>query len=233
MRRAAGRQRSAALALALALALAACGGGGGAKPATPTPSATAGAAGKGTPVTQEQALVLAQLLERNWEHGGAQFNGTIPFQGQQVPISGSVDFRSGRGKAAVGAPAADARHYVWTREKVYAQSAPGKASYETQTPNPKGDPVHFAIAFLNLLSAETIDNTANIQDQDARFLRHDTLHGTPVDVYSYGSDAGTTYWVDRKTGLLRQVAADVATGGRIELTLTSHAPVKISLPGTA
>ena len=73
----------------------------------------------------------------------------------------------------------DARRYVWTRHAVHAQSAPGSKRYVVQAPDAENDPVHSAIAFINLLSAETIDNTADIKDQGARFLRHDTLDGNP------------------------------------------------------
>jgi hypothetical protein len=207
-------------------ALAGCGGDDDDAP----PEATPGAAQEGRPVTDEQALVLARVLQLNWQRGGATFNGQVEVQGIPIPMQGRVDFRTGRGTATLREPNAATRRYVWTRRAVYAQSAPGSRKYSKQSPNPEADPVHSAIALINLLSAETIDNTANIKDQGARFLRSEELDGTPVDVYRYRASGNTTYWIGHDDGLLRQMEARFPDGGRLVVTLTGHEPVQVALP---
>lgn len=223
-------RRAAGTALALTLLLAGCGGGDDAPKAG---TSTAARAPQGTPANDVQTLTLARLLERNRQAVGARFTGSFPVQGTAVPMTGRVDFRTGRGTFDAGEAGAQPRRYVWTRDRVYAQSAPGSATYTAAAPTPKTDPVHAAIQFLNLLSAETIDNTANIRDQDARFVRRQDLDGTPVDVYTVGSRAETTYWVDREGGLLRQVQASLGAGGRVLVRITARGAQSVALPKTS
>ncbi len=183
----------------------------------------------GRPVTDEQALVLARLLQQNWQRGGASFTGTLPVQGETVAMRGRIDFRSGRGTATLTDPSGQTRRYFWTRDAVLAQAAPGAARYVRQAPDADGDPVHAGIKFLNLLSAETIDNTTNIRDQGARFTGSETLDGVPVDVYDYGA---TRYWVARDGGLLRRVVGELTPDALLSVTLTGHRPVRVVLPPT-
>jgi hypothetical protein len=218
--------RPALVAFALAVCFVGCGGDD--PPATPPP-----AADEGRPVSDEQALVLARLLQQNWQHGGARFTGEVPVQGMRIPMTGRVDFRSGRGTATLREPSAAPRRYVWTRRAVYAQSQPGSRRYVVQPADPDGDPVHAAIAMINLLSAETIDNTTNIKDQGARFLHRDTIDGTPVDVYRYAANGRTTYWVDRDDGLLKRLEAVLSESGSLIVDITAHEQVRVALPPRA
>lgn len=215
------------LAVAALAALGGCGGEDGAR--APSTAATTTARAEGRPVTDEQALALARVLQQNWQHGGASFTGSLVVQGTTIPMRGRVDFRGGRGTATLREPGAASRRYVWTRRAVYAQSAPGSARYATQRPDPDADPVHAAIALINLLSAETIDNTANIQDQGARFLRGDTVDGTAVDVYRYRANGSTTYTIGHDDGLLRRLDARLPSG-ELVVTLTRHEPVRVPVP---
>lgn len=236
----------AALICCCALLLAGCGGEDGgdvtaARGGAATAAATAaggGASGAaagaadgeaGTPVTDEQALVLARLLQLNWQRGGADVSGALPVVETDVVLEGKVDFRSGRGDVTLRDPAGQERRYVWTRGAVFAQAAPGSGEWERQAPDADGDPVHGAIRLLNLLSAETIDNTTNIKDQDARHLGEETVDGERVDVYRYGADGATTYWVGRD-GLLRQVEAVFPDDAVMTFALTDHRPVRVRVP---
>lgn len=224
-----GRRRAVATAVVATVLLAGCGGGDDAPKAG---TSTAAAAARGVPADDVQTLTLARLLERNRQAVGARFTGSFPVDGTAVPMTGRVDFRTGRGTLSAGEAGARPRRYVWTRERVYAQSAPGSETYTTSAPTPKTDQVHSAIQFLNLLSAETIDNTANIRDQDARFVRRQDLDGTPVDVFTLGSRAETTYWVDRQGGLLRQVQASLGDAGRVLVRITARGAQPVALPRT-
>jgi hypothetical protein len=186
----------------------------------------------GTPATDAQVLTLAQVLESNFERGGARFTATLEVDGQPAQATGRVDFRSGRGTALIspvnpglGPP----RQFFWTRSWVFAQAAPGSRRYERQVPNEQGDPVHGMIGFINLLSAETIDNTVAIRAQAPIFLGHTTIAGAPVDEFRYGSNGNTTLWILSGSGLLRQVYTNRVTGG-LTVDLLTHQPVKIDLP---
>lgn len=187
----------------------------------------------GKPATDAQVLMLARVLESDFEHGGSQFTAAFQIDGQRALATGRVDFRSGRGTAAVRPANADLgpeRQFFWTRKKVLAQAAPGSSRYKPQAPDPQGDPVHALVRFINLLSAETIDNTANISAADPRLIGRTTIAGAPVDEFRYGN--GITLWVHSGSGLLRRIHTSRVTGG-ITVDLLTHEPVKVELPPAA
>ena len=221
------RRAVAACAVLVGMLLTGCGG----QHRQPRPSTASTHAG--TPATDAQMLMLARVLESDFVHGGAQFTANLQVHGQPAQATGSVDFRSGRGTALVspidpgqGPP----RQYFWTRRAVLAQTAPGGHRYERQVPNEQGNPVHGMIGFINLLSAETIDNTANISAQGPLFLGHTTIAGAPVDEFRYGGD--TTLWILTGSGLLRRISTTRVTGG-LTVDLINHEPVSIHLPSAA
>ena len=200
--------RACALA-ATVLLLAACGG-------SHPPSEKA---------TGAQVLTLARVLDANREHGGARFTAQLQVHGRAAVADGRVDFRSGRGTAPVrpvDARLGPPRRYFWTRRAVLVQTAPGGSSYARRAPDMQGDPVHAMIAFVNLLAAETVDNTANLTDQGVRFVRHAAVG----DEYAFGRE--TTLWVTGD-GLLRRVRTARVPGG-LTVDLTTHEPITISLP---
>jgi hypothetical protein len=184
----------------------------------------------GRPATAAQILTLARVLESDFQHGGARFTANLQINGQPAQAAGRVDFRSGR-RMAVVRPVdpglSQPRQFFWTRTKVLAQAAPGSHRFEPEVPNEQGNPVHGMIGFINLLSAETIDNTANISAQSPLFLGHTTIAGAAVNEFRYGGD--TTLWILTGSGLLRQIYTSRVTGG-LTVDLLTHQPVKIHLP---
>ena len=184
----------------------------------------------GTPATDAQVLMLARVLESDLEHGGAQFTATFELEGQRALATGRVDFRSGRGTAVVRPADPDLgppRQFFWTRRKVLAQAAPGSRRYKPEVPDAQHNPVHAMIKFINLLSAETIDNTANISAAGPRLMGRTSIAGDPVDEFRYRRD--TTLWILTGSGLLRRIRTSRVTGG-LTVDLLTHEPVKIELP---
>jgi hypothetical protein len=216
----------AALAFAVAVTAAACGAD------TEGPAAPTTVARAGTPATDAQLLMLAHVLDRNRQRGGARFTARLDIDGRPAIATGRVDFRSGRGTATLrGAESGGGppRRFYWTRHAVLAQTTPGTAQYARQPPDPQDDPVHAMIGFVNLLAAETIDNTTNLRDQQARQIGHTTIAGTRVDIYTYGRTANTTLWVQRDGGLLRRVRTDRVPGA-LTVDLQTHQPITVTLP---
>jgi hypothetical protein len=183
-----------------------------------------------TPATDAQILTLARVLESDFVHGGARFTASLKVDGQPVQATGRVDFRSGRGTMVVGPVdpgQGSPRQFFWTRRRVLAEVSPRSRRFEPQVPDEQGNPVHALIGFINLLSAATIDNTANISAQSPLFLGRTTIGRAPVDEYRYGGD--TTLWILTSSGLLRQIYTTRVTGG-LTVDLLAHEPVKIDLP---
>jgi len=215
-------RRAVLAAVVVTAVLAGCGG--------QHPSARAHRTAAGTPANSSQVLVLARVLESDFQHVGARFTATFQVNGQPVRATGRVDFRSGWGTvlvSPVGSGQGPPRQYFWTRTRVLAQAAPGSDRYQSEVPNEQGNPVHAMIGFINLLSAETIDNTANISAQSPLFLGHTTIAGAPVDEFRDGGD--TTMWILTGSGLLRRIYTTKMPGG-MTVDLLSHEPVKIDLP---
>jgi hypothetical protein len=87
----------------------------------------------GDPVTQEEAQALAGLLQRNQQHGGADFVVTAPYgENALLTLTGSVDFRNDVGRAQAvtsygeGIPE-DTRTLFFTPEQVWIGDVPGLA----------------------------------------------------------------------------------------------------------
>lgn len=215
------------LLVAVAATTAACGGTERAH----TTSGDAPTTTAGRPVTDEQALQLARTLEQNRALGGSRFVARFAIDGHPVRALGRVDFRKGRGfvtVAAVDPQLSAPRRFYWTRRMVLEQTKPYGSDYAQRAPDPDGDPVHAMIGFVHLLAADTIDNTANIRDQGARYLRTDALDGGRYDVFRYGRSGAITLWVSPDGRLRRATTTRVRDG--LTVTLLTHAPVRIQLP---
>jgi hypothetical protein len=217
-----------------AVALLACGAllaGCGADREGPAPPSTLPARA-GTPAGDAQLLSLAHVLEANRAHGGARFTARLKVNGGATLATGRVDFRSGRGTAVLrGAQTGSGppRRIYWTRAAVFAQSAPGSRRYARQAPDAQDDPVHGMVAFVNLLAAETIDNTTALAAEQVRHLRAAPIAGTAVDRYDLGRDDDTTLWLAHDSGFLRRIHTNNIPGG-LTIDLLSHAPITINLP---
>jgi hypothetical protein len=98
--------------------IAGCSGSGGERP-------------PGDPVTQQEADALAQLLHRDFTHGGADFVVTAPYGHDTVlTLTGEVDFRHDIGRARAvttfgDGRADDVRTLVFTDEDLWIGEVPG------------------------------------------------------------------------------------------------------------
>src|SRR5687768_16381789 len=87
----------------------------------------------GDPVTQEEARVLADLLHRNFQKGGADFVVTAPYGETAVlTLTGELDFRESVGHAEAvttfgDGRADDVRTLYFTPEEVWVGEIPGLA----------------------------------------------------------------------------------------------------------
>ena len=204
----------------------------------------------GKPLTLAQAEVLASVLTKNFDEGGAVFTVTVPASAQTAySLNGSIDYTKGTAQSTLrvtseGKDPADSE-LVWTKQEVLEQ-IPGL----TEAVAAKGRPgVNFVSrplttsspqdVVLNLLlgtASQQRENPALIQQGtaqgDTAFLRTDTLRNTPVDVYRFGKK--TTYWVGHDDGILMRFEATLAIApGVTVIDFLEHKPVSIPGPKTS
>jgi hypothetical protein len=207
--------------------LAGCGAGSGA-PATPD----------GAPLTLAQASLLAEVLHRNTEAGGAVFVLTAldPATGATVVLDGAVDWVNGAGRAsATGLRDAggEVAAVAWTRDAV-AELRPGRAgpaeAYWLRTIDPALHSVDRFIGVVAGLAATRPENAQLVlQKPDAAFLRDDVLRDVDVTVLRYSER--TVLWIDPVSGSLLRFEGNDRTGGApVVVDLIELGPVRIELP---
>ncbi len=210
--------------------IAGCGGGSDNAPT----GATAPTSARGQKLTIDQAQVLARTLYRNFVERGADFTIRCPVgPGVFLVMTGSIDFRASSGAMLLqvsrdGGPLSRGRRVVWTRSTVLEGDIPGlqEAMAGKDRPGvlwverpirPDRSPVDSSLVFLNRLASARPDNPAIIAQGAGRFLREDTLDGTPVSVFRLRRNLTLTV---ADTGLLRRASARLqSTSGPVVVTL--------------
>jgi hypothetical protein len=198
------------------------------------------------PVTDAEAARMADTLFENHDVGGAEFElrARLP-DGTRLDLSGEVDWRGHRGRAAVdasGGPDAAIDEVAWTAtsvlERIPALDAlaeqvgrPAGRMWE-RSPAPGRRDLDAMIQLITSLAATRPDNAGLIaQEPGTAFLRHDTVPGTEVsvDVFRYGER--TVYWLaaDEVT-MWRFEGNDAAASRPVVVDLREHGTREITLP---
>lgn len=215
------------LALAAVGALLALGQGSPAgAPASGPPSSAAAATGPHALTTEEaERLAVARFLA--YQDGSREFRTAVSSNDVTVTLHGRVDYRAKLGIAAV-ATGAESAVITWNGSTFvgWDQAGDGDAVPPVLPAEPGGarplDPTASAVdtvlALLLGLGIDRPDNAQLLQQSDAAWLRVDDVAGTPVDVFSGPSPAGseglggsTRFWVDSRGQLLR-FEADLPSG---------------------
>lgn len=205
--------------------------------------------GAGAPLTLAQASLLAEVLHRNTEAGGATFVLTAldPLTGATVVLDGAVDWANGSGRAsAVGLSDADGvvSAVAWTRDSV-AEQRPGWAERLEPVSAGGGDPAaafwlrgvdqtQFSVdRFISVvvgLAASRPDNAQLVlQKPEAAFVRDDVLRGVAVEVLRFSER--TVLWIDPSSGeLLRFEGNDHVGSAPVVVDVIERGPARIELP---
>jgi hypothetical protein len=190
-----------------------------------------------SPLSLEQASLLAETLHRNREAGGASFVVTArdTSTGATVMLDGQVDWTMGQGVAGA-AGLRDASGPIlavaWTREAVAEQRAMGEP-FTLRGVDPQRHTVDRLIAIVLGLATERPDNAQlMLQKPDARFVRADVLRGIDVEVLRYSEQ--TVLWIEPVSGaLLRFEGNDRQGMAPVVVDLLSLGPVRVELPPVA
>ena len=206
----------------------------------------------GTPVTEDEAAILAALLQRNEQRGGADFVVTAPYgEHELLTLTGTVDFRNDLGRAQAvtsfddGRPE-DIRTLFFTPEEIWVGDVPGLTDALAGRGAP---PVSFlrrpvttestdgAPPLLVDVLTEVLLNLASRRGDDPRaFLDGDYTWEGQRSIDSrlatlFGAPEGRTVAVDATEDLLTQFVTTVADADfDVTVTLSDHGIRRIDLP---
>ena len=199
-----------------------------------------------TAMTASQADQLALARFNDYQNGVTTIDATIPVSGQDFQLTGRVDWHSHLGYATLAAPQpADGTELLqWSANAIAVRgnwTAPLPAALPpdgwTLRPWQPGADLDTALQLILDLGSDRPENAQLLQQSGATVLRHDTLHGTTVTVFTGPPEAATNtphtrYWI-AADGTLRRFEALVdgsTTWTRVDLTPGS-APAIPHIPG--
>jgi hypothetical protein len=206
----------------------------------------------GDAVTEAEADLLAGLLVRNHDEGGADFVVTAPYGRDAVlTLTGEVDFRAGvgRAQAVTSTDGTDAARTVFfTRDELWFGDLPGLAealadSGTTYLSRPlavsddDAPPlVDVLVAILLGLSADTADEPAAFLDGDCTWQGRRSIDGRPTELF--GLPGERTVAVSSTEDVLVQFATPLPAGDgaddvEVTATLAEHGRRSLDLPGEA
>ena len=215
---------------------------------TTTGAAPASSVAVGKPLTLAQAEVLASVLTKNFDAGGAVFTVAVPFSPQTTyGLSGFIDYTKGVGQAVLritsnsGKDTADSSLF-WTKQEVL-EELPGLPEAVAALGRPgvryvsraltTSSPQDIVLGLLLGSASTQRENPGLIQqgttDGGSAFLRTDALRGVAVDVFRFGKK--TTYWVGHDDGYLMRLEANLAIApGTTVIDFLEHKTVTVAGP---
>jgi hypothetical protein len=204
----------------------------------------------GDPITAAEADILAQLLHRNFDEGGADFVVTAPFgEDALLTLTGDVDFRHSVGRAEVlttfgdGRPE-DARTVFFTRSDIWfgdvaglpaalaGDGVPG-ATYlrrPLSTDGPGAPPLMDVVVGMVLgLASRTADDPRWFRDGDCTWEGQRSIDSRLASLFRLPE--GPTVAVGAIDDLLTQFGATL-TAEKLEVTVTlsDHGSRRVDLP---
>lgn len=203
----------------------------------------------GTPVTEAEAEVLAELLQRNHRAGGADFVATVPY-GESVvlTLTGELDLRSsvGRARAATSfgdGTTDDVRTLVFTPEDLWFGDVPGLAEALDTAGLPPASFVHRPVVTADGEAAGLVDVLVTVllnlasptADDPQAFLGGDYTWEGQRSVDSrltslFGLRAGRTVAVAAADDRLVQYVTPLDGDLELTVTLTGHGPRTVQVP---
>lgn len=237
--------RARALVLALSAALGPVVGGC---------SADDGPRAVGGPVTEAEAGVLADLLHRNFQRGGADFVVTAPYGGTAVlTLTGEIDFRQSVGHAESVTTFGDGRDddvrtLYFTSEEIWVGKVPGltealaddgaaDAAYLRRPlsdgAEDDGPPLADVLVEVVLnLAAESADDPEAFLADDYTWQGQRSIDSRLASLF--GLREGRTVAVGAADDLLLQYATPLADGDvEVTVTLSDHGRRQVEVPAEA
>jgi len=243
------RYRSAAVA-ACVLLLCSCSDGGSANSDTDTTTTTAETEATKTAITREQASVLADVLVKNNDLGGADVTATVPYGVATFTMTGTIDWANHLGRVTVStevstevnAKATTSFDIAFTGDTVYEQvdgladalAATDRtpAGWVVRSLDPSTSPLDVVLSLLNTSTSIQRDNPVLLISNGTTYLGSATLDGVNDGVETDRFESGrTNFWVGHDDGRLYRESADLdATDSTAVIDFSNHGPRTIELP---
>jgi hypothetical protein len=230
------RVRALALTLTALLATSGCAAGDAPRPV-------------GDPATAAEARVLADLLHRNLEHGGADFVLVAPYGGAVLRLSGTIDYEEPIGRAEAvtsfaGDRADDVRTLFFTADDLWSGDVPALADALADdgadgatylrrplaAPDGAAEPplLDVALRMLLNLSAGAADDPQAFLDGGCTWEGQRSIDSRLTTVFALHSG---TVAVGASDDLLMQYSAPLDQGKvQVTITLSAHGHRSVDLP---
>lgn len=203
----------------------------------------------GSKVTDDEAKVLAELLHRDREEGGADFVVTAPYAEQaRITLTGTVDFVRSVGRAQSVTHYGDARPDetrtvffdatdVWfgdvpgLTDAVAAAGRPGVTYLERPLANGQQSPplLDVLVQLVLNLQARSGDDPRSITSRDYTWQGTTRVDNTPASLFALGG--GRTVAVSSQGLLLQYVTRLPNQDFDVTVTLSDHGTKDVPLPG--
>jgi hypothetical protein len=195
----------------------------------------------GDTVTRAEATLLADLLHRNHQRGGADFVVTVPYDdGALLTLTGEMDFRESVARGQAVTSFTDGRDdssvsLVFTPEDVWFGDVPGVADgmllrRPVVTDDGEGPPrlLDVVVELLHNLSARTDDDPDAFLTGEHTWQGQRSIDGRVTSVF--GLRDGRTVAVGAADDLLIQFVTPLAGELEVTVTLSYHGRRTIPLP---
>lgn len=205
--------------------------------ATP-PATTTTTTLPGRKATPEQASALADVLTRNHDLGGADFEVTIEYGVAIIKVVGQVDFAGHVGSATVSASTEAPPVQIVFGQNIVVEKIDSLASTLEAANLPPANwmrrplrtstsPLDIVLAIVLSASATQRDNPVLLLQDGLRFVGTKNIDGVTCQGLTRGS---ATYWVGDDGLLHRLEARLVSTKSIADISFTNHGPRKIDEP---
>ncbi len=209
----------------------------------------------GRPVTEAEAAVLADILVRNHESGGAAVAAEVPFGVATFAIDGEVDWSGAVGSVLVAPeldsaeaiddaaadPGASARRIAFSSDTVLEEvpglaerlAADGRppANWVARPLDPVTSPLDVVLSLILAASSTARENPVLLIQDGARWLGEETVRtadgDVDVDVFSSGR---SRYFVNVDGDLVRQEADVDATASTVTIDFSDRGPRIVAVP---
>lgn len=203
-------------------------------------------AGEPRPLTDDEAVRLAQAGHTNLLEGGATFEANSAFLGtdptQTVTLVGEIDWVNHRGRAFVRANGPDEgltevyweETFVLERRPVIDAIVNGMGGPATpwvaRSPDSSTRQLDRLLALVLGLALEQPENALLLQQTEgSSFVRLDDLRGDPVEVLRYGTR--NLYWLALDDGSMARFEGNSAGGtAPTVIDLLELGPVEVEAP---